>query len=126
MKKKTPETDPNNQAEDQTNEPAGYPLYPPNEDIYSRFKEEKDIDPEDLSRLKETDPESIDELDPDHIEELDPESGILPTDLDIPGADLDDEDEEIGREDEENNYYSIGGDNHVDLEEDQGDWPIEE
>ena len=126
MKKKTPGTDPDNQSEDQTNEPAGYPLYPPSEDIYSRFKEIKDIDPEDLSRLREIDPETIDEIDPDHVDELDPESGILPTDLDIPGADLDDEDEEIGREDEENNYYSIGGDNHVDLEEDQGDWPIEE
>jgi hypothetical protein len=28
--------------------------------------------------------------------------------------------EEIGSEDEENNYYSIGGDNHNDLEEDKG------
>jgi len=38
--------------------------------------------------------------------------------LDIPGADLDDENEEIGEEDEENNYYSLGGDNHENLEED--------
>jgi hypothetical protein len=38
-------------------------------------------------------------------------------DLDIPGAELDDKQEEIG-EDEENNYYSIG-DNHNDLEEDK-------
>ena len=40
-------------------------------------------------------------------------------DLDIPGAELDDANEEIGEEDEENNYYSLGGDNHEDLEEDQ-------
>jgi hypothetical protein len=40
--------------------------------------------------------------------------------LDIPGAELDDKQEEIGGEDEENNYYSIGGDNHNDLEEDKG------
>jgi hypothetical protein len=39
---------------------------------------------------------------------------------DIPGAELDDKQEEIGSEDEENNYYSIGGDNHNDLEEDKG------
>ena len=38
-------------------------------------------------------------------------------DLDIPGAELDDENEIIGEEDEENNYYSLGGDNHEDLEE---------
>lgn len=42
-------------------------------------------------------------------------------DLDIPGSELDDADEEIGEEDEENNYYSLGGDNHDDLEEDNGD-----
>jgi hypothetical protein len=41
----------------------------------------------------------------------------MPFDLDVPGADLDDKDEEIGEEDEGNNYYSIGGDNHNDLEE---------
>jgi hypothetical protein len=39
-------------------------------------------------------------------------------DLDIPGVELDDSDEAIGEEDEENNYYSLGGDNHNDLEED--------
>jgi hypothetical protein len=31
-------------------------------------------------------------------------------DLDVPGAELDDENENIGTEDEENNYYSLGGD----------------
>lgn len=31
-------------------------------------------------------------------------------DLDIPGTELDDENERIGNEDEENNYYSLGGD----------------
>jgi hypothetical protein len=40
--------------------------------------------------------------------------------FDIPGSELDDKQEEIGSEDEENNYYSIGGDNHNDLEEDNG------
>jgi hypothetical protein len=39
--------------------------------------------------------------------------------LDIPGTELDDADEEIGEEDEENNYYSLGGDDHEDLEDDQ-------
>lgn len=41
-------------------------------------------------------------------------------DLDIPGAELDDVDEDIGAEDEENNYYSLGGDNHKDLDEHDG------
>lgn len=39
-------------------------------------------------------------------------------DLDVPGAELDNVNEEIGEEDEENNYYSIGGDRHDNLEED--------
>jgi hypothetical protein len=38
-------------------------------------------------------------------------------DLDIPGAELDDEQERTGSEDEENNSYSIGGDAHDKLEE---------
>jgi hypothetical protein len=43
------------------------------------------------------------------------------SDLDIPGAELDDEQESIGSEDEENNYYSLGGDDHENLDEDKGD-----
>jgi hypothetical protein len=39
-------------------------------------------------------------------------------DLDVPGAEDDDLNEEIGEEDEENNYYSLGGDAHENLEED--------
>ncbi len=35
-------------------------------------------------------------------------------DLVVPGAELDDNNEEIGSEDEENNLYSLGGDNHDD------------
>jgi len=36
------------------------------------------------------------------------------SDLDVPGAELDDENEAIGSEDEENNPYSLGGDAHED------------
>jgi hypothetical protein len=39
-------------------------------------------------------------------------------DLDVPGSELDDQQENVGSEDE-NNYYSIGGDNHNDLDEDK-------
>lgn len=39
---------------------------------------------------------------------------ISPSDLDVPGAGLDDADEDIGSEDEENNEYSLGGDDHPD------------
>jgi hypothetical protein len=36
-------------------------------------------------------------------------NNISASDLDVPGADLDDANEDIGEEDEENNEYSIGG-----------------
>jgi hypothetical protein len=42
-------------------------------------------------------------------------------DLDIPGADADDANELIGEEDEENNFYSLGGDLHESQEENKGD-----
>jgi hypothetical protein len=44
-------------------------------------------------------------------------SGELDTGLDVPGGELDDSNEELGEEDEENNYYSLGGDRQENLEE---------
>ena len=38
-------------------------------------------------------------------------------DLDVPGASADNRNEEIGEEDEENNEYSLGGDDHDDVVE---------
>lgn len=89
----------------------GYPLYPPEDDIYAR-EEQTDIDPEDPSKKKRRNevPETMNQK--DFIDDM---SG---SDLDIPGAELDDQQEDIGSEDEENNYYSLGGDNHEDLESD--------
>ena len=84
--------------------PAGYPHYPEKDDIYNKEKKDDSIDPDDKSKIKKQPKAALDE-----------------DELDIPGAELDDADEEIGEEDEENNYYSLGGDNHEDLEEDKGD-----
>jgi hypothetical protein len=44
-------------------------------------------------------------------------------DLDIPGSELDDANENIGEEDEENNYYSLGSDRHEGQEEDPQSGP---
>jgi hypothetical protein len=114
-KKETPKPGNDNKSNQPNTEPEGYPLYPPQDDIYSRLQKEDDIDPEDPSRLKEFDP--LDDVVGEEILDVDEE--IIHTDLDVPGAELDDDQEEIGNEDEENNYYSIGGDNHHDLEEDR-------
>ena len=92
--------------EDDEYEFPGYPLYPKSQDIYNKGKEEQGIDPEDVSHQKDIRKKN-------RYKEK--------NDLDVPGAELDDEEENIGSEDEENNYYSLGGDNHNDLEEDKGE-----
>jgi hypothetical protein len=92
----------------------GYPIYPPEDDIYERFHEERNIDPEDTSKKKVN--SNTKKGEPN---ELDFDETLIGDDLDIPGADLDDIQESLGSEDEENNYYSLGGDDHDDLEEDR-------
>lgn len=105
-----------NQSENKANVILpGYPIYPVSEDIYSRSIEEKDVDPEETTKLKVANDNST------QMNEKDFADDVSGSDLDIPGSELDDELEIIGSEDEENNLYSIGGDNHNDLEEDKGD-----
>jgi len=88
----------------------GYPTYPESEDIYKKGKEEKEIDPDDISKLKINE-----EIGKKNVKDFDDD--LSGEDLDVPGSELDDDLEEIGSEDEENNYYSIGGDEHENLEE---------
>jgi len=38
---------------EENHEPEGYPLYPENEDVYTKFKKEKRIDPETITQFKE-------------------------------------------------------------------------
>jgi hypothetical protein len=95
-------------AAEKENRLPGYPIYPESEDIYTKFREEKDVNPEDISRKKEVSDNAANRRSPKN-------------DLDVPGAELDDAQEEIGSEDEENNYYSIGGDDHTDLDEKHDD-----
>jgi hypothetical protein len=89
--------------------------YPASEDIYNKGKEETEIDPEDISKTK------ISNTDDGKYNEKTFNQDKSGSDLDIPGSELDDQQEDIGSEDEENNGYSIGGDNHNDLEEDNAD-----
>jgi len=103
-------------TKNQDNDFPGYPKYPPSEDIYNKGKKEADINPEDLTKNKVSPP--IETLETPNAKGF--EQDVSGDDLDIPGAELDDTQENLGSEDEENNYYSIGGDNHNDLEEDNG------
>ena len=105
----------------------GYPLYPDSDDIY---KKSEMVHPDQIGKAGIVNPNDIDNLTPltendrlEHIveREKDPKHDALGYPLDVPGSDLDDRQEDIGSEDEENNYYSIGGDNHDNLEENKGE-----
>lgn len=48
-------------------------------------------------------------------EKLNENEDVSGKDLDVPGQEDDDANEEIGEEDEENNEYSLGGDSHDDI-----------
>ena len=85
--------------EEDENTFPGYPIYPPSDDIYYNDKSEDVQNTESAPKVKKPRSKTGD-------------------DLDVPGAELDDEQENIGSEDEENNYYSIGGD-HENLDEDK-------
>ena len=92
-----------------------YPLYPPIDDIYSKYHEEKNLDPDRISRTENSaDPEEfIISDESDFINDL---SDSI---LGISKIESDDYRENIGLEDEENDYFSLGGDDHLDLEEEQ-------
>ncbi|EIA08519.1 hypothetical protein HJ01_02241 [Flavobacterium frigoris PS1] len=118
MKKKDVKLNPESQMEDlkDTSKVPDSLLYPPSEDIYSKFHKESDINPADISKKKIPVEVNTD----NQLNEKNFKDDMSGGDLDIPGSELDDAQEAIGSEDEENNHYSIGGDNHNDLEEDNG------
>lgn len=94
---------------------TGYPSYPPTEDIYGKLHKARDLNPEEPTKNKKNTGKTGSKNTKDFSDD------VTGDDLDIPGSDLDDDMEMSGDEDEENNYYSLGGDNHNDLEEDYGD-----
>ncbi len=119
MKEKDGNTNPPGRqaGNEEKNNLQGYPLYPASEDIYSKFQEEKDLNPEDISKIKESN--ENDKVGTSN--EKDFNDDISGSDLDIPGSELDDKQEIVGSEDEENNYYSLGGDDHNNLDENKGE-----
>lgn len=52
-----------------------------------------------------------------NIENSNVETDDMEMNLDVLGSELDISEEKIGSEDEENNYWSLGGENHEDLEQ---------
>ena len=85
------------------------------DDLKIQMGNEADVDSDDLAALNSTDAEIGT---PQNVSNED-----INTDVDIPGTDMDDSNEEVGEEDEENNYYSLGGDRHQSQEEDPQSGP---
>ncbi|MHB8261435.1 MAG: hypothetical protein ACYDEC_14315 [Bacteroidia bacterium] len=104
------------QTEKENNNNTGYPLYPTKEDIYSKWKEEKDLDPGNpsIKKLVNETVKAGEQNEKNFSEDM------VGGDLDILGSEADDDYKNVGNEDEENNYYSLGGDGHNNLEEDNG------
>jgi hypothetical protein len=74
---------------------------------------EADVTAEDLRLLNDDSPTAeLDntDLDGEPLNEVYDTTLQPGNDLDVPGSEADDANEQIGEEDEENNYYSLGGD----------------
>jgi hypothetical protein len=115
MKAKSGKANDNTDEKDAQNSEhqEGYPSYPSNEDIYGKYHKAGNINTEDTGNIKK----SVDKFKAGANNEKDFNDDVSGKDLDIPGSEPDDDQDSTGREDEENNYYSLGGDNHNDLDE---------
>ena len=96
------------------NDFPGYPLYAPSEDIYNKEKKDTHINPDDNSEIVDVAPGS-------KWNEEDYDSTLSGDDLDVPGSENNETEAAPGKEDEENSYYSLGGDDHDDLDESHGE-----
>jgi len=83
------------------------------DDVYEFWKTKSDINPEDISKHQAPNEEL------GTFNEKGFEDDVSGSDLDIPGFELNNQQENIGNGDEENNHYSLGGDAHNDLKEDK-------
>lgn len=135
---------PDKNKEDQNKDFPGYPHYPASEDVSNANNnngivsmdagttDEDNTDPENVEIVMgtEADVTTDDRMILDGMEDgrivnsakdlldsTDDDGEPLNEDaLDVPGSELDDANEQIGEEDEENNYYSLGSDNNDNLE----------
>ena len=90
-------------------------------DIEKRLLDQSatDMPTTDERQLRRAELDNTDE-DGDLLNESGSANAISGSDLDVPGAEDDNEDEDIGEEDEENNPYSLGGDDNSINEERSG------
>ena len=92
-----------------------------NEDLRMLDAAEQNMDSADSVNLQNASLDGVDEDGDPLNEESSLNEDMTGEDLDVPGSGADDADELIGEEDEENNYYSLGGDLHEGQEENKGE-----
>jgi hypothetical protein len=90
------------------------------EDLRMLEAADQNMDTMDSSNLLHSSLDSVDD-DGEPLNEDSLSMDMSGEDLDVPGSSDDDADELIGEEDEENNYYSLGGDLHENQEEYKGE-----
>ena len=90
------------------------------EELQELIAMEQSLSTFDAANLKRSSLDSTDN-DGDPLNEDSMSDDLTGEDLDVPGSSADNADEQIGEEDEENNYYSLGGDNHESQEENKGE-----
>ena len=90
----------------------------PLDDIEENTKNNFDVTKDDLEALGPKDL-SLDGGDDEQLLHRERPVDFSGEDLDTPGTELDDDQEEVGSEDEENNNYSLGGDDKDNLNEGQ-------
>ncbi|MDB5192602.1 MAG: hypothetical protein JWQ96_2165 [Segetibacter sp.] len=89
----------------------------PEDDLGIVAGTEADVTAEDLAILGSRERDMDMQEDEEVLSESFKDDADIRGELDIPGADDDDLMESIGEEDEENNYYSLGGDRQENLDE---------
>jgi len=90
-------------------DPEGYPLYPEKEDIYTKFKKEKRIDPEAITQFKENGIVGINKEEDFNVESTDSE-------IDIDESESDNRSESMENDDEENFYSGLVDADNIDIE----------
>ncbi len=91
------------------------------EDLRSLDAAEQNMDTTDSSNLIYSSLDSVDNDGDPLNEDSSMINDMTGESLDVPGSSADEADERIGDEDEENNYYSLGGDLHESQEENKGE-----
>lgn len=91
--------------------------FPPAQSTKSDIRGPSDLTKEDYEALGPRDL-SLDGGDDEQLKHRTWPVDFAARDIDIPGSELDDRSERIGSEDEENNSYSLGGDEKDNLEDD--------